>query len=165
MARETPRLRCGSAWQSRRQVYEVFGLKLDFTCCIVCSGFVLCVPKGGGGTAALRQHPAESPTSHASVAVSCSDHERMEIIHCANMPCFVPGCSTTYSISILMLRVATSTVLNHKPFATLTRLQAAAQKATLLSKIGQYDSARMQLREGPMKSLRMDMAYGQEMYR
>lgn len=32
-------------------------------------------------------------------------------------------------------------------------------------RIGQYDNARMQLREGAFKSLRMDLGYGQEMYR
>lgn len=48
------------------------------------------------------------------------------------------------------------------------RLQSAqqqVQKIELLVKIEQYDSARLQLREGSMKSLRLDMAYGQEMYR
>eukprot|EP00878_Enallax_costatus_P045602 GHUV01055024.1.p1 GENE.GHUV01055024.1~~GHUV01055024.1.p1 ORF type:complete len:153 (+),score=30.38 GHUV01055024.1:224-682(+) len=43
--------------------------------------------------------------------------------------------------------------------------QQQLQRIELLIKIGQYDNARMQLREGSFKNLRMDLAFGQEMYR
>lgn len=50
--------------------------------------------------------------------------------------------------------------------AVLTQdAQQQLQRIELLVKIGQYDNARMQLREGSFKSLRMDLAFGQEMYR
>jgi hypothetical protein len=44
-------------------------------------------------------------------------------------------------------------------------VQAQLQRCELLVKIGQFDGARMQLREGAFKSLRLDLGYGQEMYR
>ncbi|KAI8466960.1 MAG: hypothetical protein J3K34DRAFT_47535 [Monoraphidium minutum] len=47
----------------------------------------------------------------------------------------------------------------------LEAVQAQLQRCELLVKIGQYDNARMQLREGAFKTLRMDLGYGQEMYR
>jgi hypothetical protein len=50
----------------------------------------------------------------------------------------------------------------------LCALQAAQQqlrRIELLVKIQQYDTARLQLREGSFQTLRMDLGYGQEMYR
>ena len=44
-------------------------------------------------------------------------------------------------------------------------VQAQLQRCELLVRIGQYDNARMQLREGAFKTLRLDLGYGQEMYR
>jgi hypothetical protein len=52
------------------------------------------------------------------------------------------------------------------PPARPQAVQAQLQRCELLVKIKQYDSARMQLREGAFKTLRMDLAYlGQEMDR
>ena len=44
-------------------------------------------------------------------------------------------------------------------------VQAQLQRCELLVKINQYDNARMQLREGAFSKLRLDLGYGQEMYR
>lgn len=44
-------------------------------------------------------------------------------------------------------------------------VQQQLQRIELLVKLEQYDEARMALREGSFKSLRMDLGYGQEMYR
>eukprot|EP00879_Flechtneria_rotunda_P014373 GHRR01015017.1.p1 GENE.GHRR01015017.1~~GHRR01015017.1.p1 ORF type:complete len:209 (+),score=62.14 GHRR01015017.1:150-776(+) len=58
---------------------------------------------------------------------------------------------------------------SEQPTAALSsRLTAAVQqlqRIELLTKINQYDNARMLLRSGSFKTLRMDLGYGQEMYK
>lgn len=54
------------------------------------------------------------------------------------------------------------------PAALSSRFTGALQqlqRIELLVKIDQYDNARMALRQGSFQSLRMDLGYGQEMYR
>ncbi|KAF6256027.1 hypothetical protein COO60DRAFT_1531399, partial [Scenedesmus sp. NREL 46B-D3] len=54
------------------------------------------------------------------------------------------------------------------PAALNSRFMGATQqlqRIELLVKINQYDNARMALRQGSFQSLRMDLGYGQEMYR
>jgi hypothetical protein len=61
-----------------------------------------------------------------------------------------------------------TTTLTHLLLATVSMVQGALQqlqRIELLVKIDQYDNARMALRQGSFQSLRMDLGYGQEMYR
>ena len=43
-------------------------------------------------------------------------------------------------------------------------MRAQLSRVELLVKLGQYDEARLQLREGALSKVRMDLAYGQEVY-
>jgi hypothetical protein len=43
--------------------------------------------------------------------------------------------------------------------------QAQLKRVELLARAGEYNNARLQLREGAFSKLRLDLAYGQEMYR
>jgi hypothetical protein len=47
----------------------------------------------------------------------------------------------------------------------LQQASAQLQRFETLVRIGQWDSARLQLREGAFKQLRLDLGYGQEAFR
>lgn len=51
------------------------------------------------------------------------------------------------------------------PPTTTQAAQAQLQRVALLARVGEYDNARLQLRDGAFKTLRLDLGYGQDAFK
>jgi len=105
----------------------------------------------------------------AALAGTCFTAAASTLSAAQAAPPLPPGPNTAVLDSLRKLKKQERLFGEEDPRTALSQrfesVQAQLQRCQLLVKINQYDNARMQLREGAFKSLRMDLGYGQEMYR